>query len=175
VRQGSGDALAGLGGRLGGFVILILIVAAGVGSVLTASPAAFGAMTWLGVAYLAWFGAAALVNASRTTPAFAPMLRSRRALVRQEFLVAITNPKALLLFAVIMPQFISDAHQATGQLLLVGVVYLAVEAIVGSGYALMGARLRPLTDRRAGGGRIDRISGLLFLGLAVYLALDGRV
>ena len=84
-------------------MILIGIVATGVGSALTASPAAFCVTTWLGVAYLTWFGAGALVNASRATPAFAPMLRSRRALAHQEFVVAITNPKALLLFAVILP------------------------------------------------------------------------
>lgn len=174
VRQGSGDALAGLAGRLGGFVILIVIVAAGMGSVLTASPAAFGAMTWLGVAYLAWFGFVALLNASRTTAAFAPMPRSRRALTRQEFLVAITNPKALLLFAVILPQFISASGEATGRLLFVGLTYLAIEATVSSGYALLGARLRTFTTRTAA-GCIDRISGLMFLGLAVYLALNGRV
>jgi threonine/homoserine/homoserine lactone efflux protein len=52
-RQGSGDALAGLAGRLGGFVILTGIVAAGVGSALTASPAAFCVTTWRVVAYLA--------------------------------------------------------------------------------------------------------------------------
>jgi threonine/homoserine/homoserine lactone efflux protein len=174
VRQGSGDALAGLAGRLGGFAVLILIVAVGVGSVLTTSPVAFGVMNWLAVAYLTWVGVGALRNANPTAHGFSEMQRTRRSLARQEFFVALTNPKALLLFAVILPQFIADGHQATGQLLLVGIAYLAVEAMVGAGYALLGGRLRVLTTGAVRDGRLDRISGLLFLGLAVYLALDVR-
>jgi threonine/homoserine/homoserine lactone efflux protein len=174
VRQGFSDALTGLAGRLSAFVILIMIVAAGLGSVLTASPVARGVVDWVGVAYLMWLGTGALLNAKSTVHPFSATPQSRRSLARQEFLVAITNPKALLLFAVILPRFISDRHHGIGQLLFAGCAYLAVEATVGTGYALVGARLRGISTGTLTDRRLDRISGLLFLGLAVWLALEGR-
>jgi threonine/homoserine/homoserine lactone efflux protein len=173
VRQGVSDALAGLAGRLSAFAILILIVAAGLGSVLAASPVSSGVVSWLGVAYLTWIGTGALRNASSTAHSFSGTLQSRRTLARQEFLVAITNPKALLLFAVILPRFISDGHQGIGQLLYAGVAYLAVEATVGTGYALLGERLRGMSSFTLTDRRLDRITGLVFLGLALWLALAG--
>jgi threonine/homoserine/homoserine lactone efflux protein len=174
MRQGSGDAMAGLAGRLSAFATLIAIVAAGLGSVLTASPVAFGVVNWLGVAYLTWIGGGALLNARSSVRASPATLQSRRSLARQEFLVAMTNPKAMLLFAVILPRFISDGSQAVGQLLVAGAAYLAVEATVGAGYALLGERLRDTSNCTLSDRRLDRISGLLFLGLAVWLALEGR-
>jgi threonine/homoserine/homoserine lactone efflux protein len=174
VRQGFRDALAGLAGRLSAFAVLILLVAAGLGSALTASTVSSEAASWLGVAYLTWIGTGALLTPNSTVQSVSPsLLQSRRSLGRQEFLVAITNPKALLLFAVILPRFISDGHQGIGQLLYAGVAYLAVEATVGTGYALLGERLRGMSSFTLTDRRLDRITGLVFLGLALWLALAG--
>ena len=64
-------------------------------------------------------------------------------LARQEFLVAASNPKALILFTVFLPQFLGrDADSMAAPLLLLGTAYIAVEFFCACGYAALGSRLR---------------------------------
>jgi threonine/homoserine/homoserine lactone efflux protein len=93
-------------------------------------------------------------------------------LIRQEFLVAITNPKAMLLFAAVLPQFTSGAGLGW-QLAVLGSAYLVIEALIALGYAAVGASigglnvLQPRLHRR-----IDLFTGSLFLVLAAFLAVS---
>ena len=109
VRHGAAYALAGIGGRLVAFVILIGLVVAGLGAALAASATALTVIKWVGVVYLAWVGFSSLRRAWRAPPAAAASAptagRGLRPLVVNEFAVAISNPKALLLFAALLPQF----------------------------------------------------------------------
>jgi threonine/homoserine/homoserine lactone efflux protein len=93
-------------------------------------------------------------------------------LIGQEFLVAITNPKAMLLFAALLPQFTSPGSESQGtQLAILGAAYLVVEAVVALGYATVGTRLGGtgiLPGRTR--CRLDRATGVCFVGLAGYLA-----
>jgi homoserine/homoserine lactone efflux protein len=91
-------------------------------------------VSWLGVAYLTWIGTRALLNATSTVHSLSVTLQSRCSLAQQEFLVAITNPKALLRFAVILPRFISNGHQGIGQLLFAGFAYLRIPQIRSSSH-----------------------------------------
>ncbi|PZS24031.1 MAG: hypothetical protein DLM61_23145 [Pseudonocardiales bacterium] len=90
---------------------------------------------------------------------------SRWSLTRQEFLVAITNPKALLLFAAFIPQFITTHGSAAPQLLIAGFTYIGIEAFPALGYATLGGRLGDLEITRRTQRRLDRITGMSFLGL----------
>src|SRR5687768_12262755 len=103
VRHGTAYALAGIGGRLAAFVVLVGLVVAGLGAVLAASATALTVIKWVGVVYLAWIGVSALRRGWRTPAAQADVTYSAEKrlfpIVINEFVVAISNPKALLLFA----------------------------------------------------------------------------
>lgn len=180
VRYGMAQAMIALLGRLVAFVVFIGLVVVGLGAVLTASVVAFTVIKWAGVVYLVWIGLATLRRSAResVTAPEPPAVPTRR-LVGQEFLVAITNPKAMLLFAALLPQFTSAGQESLAlQLAILGATYLVIEVVVALGYATIGARLR--SGSRSGSGtvpgkvrrRIDQLTGACFLGLAGYLAVS---
>ncbi|WP_043630209.1 LysE family translocator [Nonomuraea candida] len=177
VRHGALYALAGVLGRLAAFVIFIGLVVAGFGTMLATSSTALTVLKWFGVAYLAWIGIATLRRAAREPVAQAELGRAADRgvwpVVAGEFGVAISNPKAMLLFAALLPQFTGGpAADLDGQLALLGAAYLLVELVVGLGYIGLGSRIGatglPARTRR----RVDLGTGACFLGLAGLLAAD---
>ena len=182
VRYGVGHALAGVGGRLVAFVVLIGLVVAGLGAALAASPTALMVVKWVGVGYLAWLGITGLRRAlTAPTDSVTPPLtagRGLRRLVVNEFVVAISNPKAMLLFAALLPQFAGEPGGGVDvRIALLGAAYLVVELVVGLGYIVVGSRIGALgsgiparTQRR-----VDLGSSVCFIGLAGLLAVDDLV
>jgi threonine/homoserine/homoserine lactone efflux protein len=182
VRYGIGHALAGVGGRLVAFVVLIGLVVAGLGAALAASPTALMVVKWVGVGYLAWLGITGLRRAlTAPTDSVTPPLtagRGLRRLVVNEFVVAISNPKAMLLFAALLPQFAGEPGGGVDvRIALLGAAYLVVELVVGLGYIGVGSRIGALgsgiparTQRR-----VDLGSSVCFIGLAGLLAVDDLV
>lgn len=171
VRHGPGYAMAGIGGRLAAFVVLIGLVVAGLGAALAASVTALTVLKWVGVGYLVWIGFTSIRHALRAPgTAEVPVAATAGrpwALARNEFAVAISNPKALLLFAALLPQFTTG-----GGLAWLGVAYLGIELLIGMAYVVVGSRIGaggiPARTQR----RIDFGAGFCFLGLAGLLALD---
>ncbi|MBV8995205.1 MAG: LysE family transporter [Pseudonocardiales bacterium] len=177
LRQGTAAATVALVGRFTAFALLVVVVATGLGAVLKSSVVAFEIIKWLGVAYLTWLGFRTLWRSFRparhsvSEPSEAPPC-SRSSLVRQEFVVAITNPKALLLFAAFLPQFIMGTGPAWAQLLVLGGAYIGIEWISAFGYTLVGGRLGKLDLTRRVSQRLDQITAICFLGLACYLSFS---
>jgi threonine/homoserine/homoserine lactone efflux protein len=96
------------------------------------------------------------------------------ALARREFTVALTNPKASLLFTAFLPQFMSPTEPFTGQLLIFGALYIAIEALAACAYVGLGTlvgRVR-MTRRRA--VAVNRTTGAMLLGAAALLATKQR-
>ncbi|HEY0576281.1 MAG TPA: LysE family transporter [Pseudonocardia sp.] len=175
VRYGMVRAMIAVAGRLLAFSLFIGLVVIGLGAVLRASVEAFTVIKWAGVSYLLWIGLSTLrrsLRESELAPEPPPVATGR--LVGQEFLVAITNPKAMLLFAALLPQFTSPGPESMGvQLAILGAAYLVIETVVALGYTAVGARIGgvgvvPGRVRR----RLDKATGACFLGLAGYLALS---
>lgn len=177
VRHGPAYALAGIGGRLAAFTVLIGLVMAGLGAALAASVTALMVIKWVGVGYLAWIGFSSLRRAWRA-PA-ASIARTPGAghglwpLVANEFVVAISNPKALLLFAALLPQFAGGpASDADTQIALLGAAYLSIELLVGLSYVGLGSCIGATGVSARTQRRVDLGSGVCFLGLAGLLAAE---
>ncbi|MBW8484699.1 LysE family translocator [Actinomadura parmotrematis] len=178
IRHGRRLALGALAGRLAAFAIMITAVAAGLGPLLARSERVLTTIKWLGVAYLLYLGARTLWDALRRpapdapaedAPADAPGLRP---LARKEFLVAITNPKALLIFTAFLPQFIDPGMSAPLQFAWLGPLYLLAESLAATAYCLLGGALKAMRTSRAFRRRLDQGTGAVLLGLAALLAAD---
>lgn len=170
VRRG----LAGLAGRLAAFTLLITAVAAGLGQLLAASETALTIIKWAGAAYLLYLGLRLLWSTFRgktDVPEPDTQPASAWRVTRKEFGVAITNPKAILIFTAFVPQFIDAGHGPfPAQIALLGAVYLLAEFLAGSVYVGAGACLKTIKLTRRTRRNVDRGTGVVLVGLAGVLA-----
>ncbi|MBV1948175.1 LysE family translocator [Streptomyces sp. BV129] len=179
--RGFGASMVGVCGRLVAFAVLVVAVVAGLGPLLSASEWALTVIKWAGVAYLAYLGTTILWASLRRTgepegTAVAPPVRERpplTALVRKEFLVAITNPKAILVFTAFVPQFVGPEHgSVAGQLAVLGACYLGAEAVAAGVFAAAGSVIRAVRLSYRAHRRMDRATGGVLLGMAGLLAAE---
>ncbi|HMM09373.1 MAG TPA: LysE family translocator [Paracoccus solventivorans] len=91
------------------------------------------------------------------------------ALFRSGFLTAATNPKGLLFFSALLPQFLSAERSLAGQFLVMGATYAVIEFTVEYLYAAAAHRVRPWLARV--GRRFNRVCGGIFVAIGAALPL----
>jgi homoserine/homoserine lactone efflux protein len=171
MRSGLAPAVTALAGRFAAFALMILMVVAGLGAVLAASETAFAVIKWVGVAYLVWLGVRLWRSDDLPAEADAAAASTPSAkLAAREFWVALTNPKAVLLFTAFLPQFVDPARPLAAQFVLLGAAYVAVEFVAATGYAFAGSRIKALRLGRRGRRRVNRVTGGMMLAAAAWLA-----
>ncbi|AMO23654.1 LysE family translocator [Ramlibacter solisilvae] len=179
IRQGVIAALVGTVGRVIAFAILLTISAIGLATTLLASESAFNVLKWVGAGYLVWLGVRCLRSKERI--GFVDRQgtgtcddRSMQKLMLQEFLLGISNPKAILLFASLFPQFINPSMPGASQFLALGATYLLAEFVSSLTYALGGRQLRRFIASRRGGARLNMVTAGVFIGAGVLLLASRR-
>lgn len=174
IRYGTTSALAGVAGRLVGLGLLIALTVAGIGTVLAASPVALIVIKWFGISYLTLLGLWNLRSSLRAQPAQIPTDESSsglRNVAFKEFGVAFTNPKALLLFAALLPQFIGGTQDSkAAATALLGAAYLCIELAVSFGYIGVASRLRTIGLSAKRQRTVDAVAGVCLIGIALFLA-----
>jgi homoserine/homoserine lactone efflux protein len=159
-----------------GLALQIVIVAAGVGAILTASATAFYAIKWFGVAYLVYLG----IKQWRAIPgdisddAVVRPIGNPLALVFRGFLVNISNPKALVFMLAVLPQFIDPHAPLVKQYLILGVTMICVDLIVMAGYTGLASKVLRLLRTPQQQRRMNRTFAGLFIGAAGFLATIRR-
>jgi homoserine/homoserine lactone efflux protein len=165
-----------LGGVVG-FMVLIAASLAGLGALLAASEMAFTVAKWIGAAYLVYLGI-------RLWRAPAPRVGAADAdasaqtsgpprLFAQGFLVAVSNPKALIFFAAFLPQFMVPGAQYLQQLAVLGGTFAVVEFVYELVLAGMAQKIAPWLARH--GRWFNRITGSCFVGIGGMLATAQRI
>ncbi|HVN47159.1 MAG TPA: LysE family translocator [Steroidobacteraceae bacterium] len=174
--DGTPAGLATVAGASIGNAILLGATAVGLVAFFALLSEIFAVVRWVGALYLIWLGLKAW--RSREAQRLAPMAAAKpsaRAVFLQGFLIAITNPKALMFYIAFLPQFI-DPHRAAAPQLLVMIGTMIVMALISdSAYALLAGRARGwfTTPQRQ---RLQRrISGTLLIcvGCGLLLARHG--
>lgn len=149
----------------------------GVSAILLASPNAFMALKLAGAAYLTWLGVQALRSGSVAAPKADgnPGLPWHRYVARG-FIANAINPKVALFFLAFLPQFALPAHGAVElQMILLGFAFAFQTIIVFGAIAFAAGSIgRVLAQRPGFGPWLDRLAGMVFIGLAVNLLLSGR-
>jgi len=177
-RRGFRPAALALSGRCMAFSLMIAMVIVGLGALLAASEVAFQILKWAGVCYLAYLGLK-MVTARHEPDSEAgdsPQPGGAYSLARREFVVAMTNPKAVLLFTAFVPQFIVSGteHSYTAQLVVLGGAYIVIEFFAAMGWALVGSLIGSLQPSARRLLHLNRLTGGLMLGAAGMLATAKR-
>ena len=153
-------SLATAFGDLTANAIQMTLAGVGLAAVLSASRIGFSVIKWLGVAYLMWIGVSLILKSFKETGNFediAPAPAS--ALWFRGFVTSAANPKAVLFFAALFPQFIDPEMSVVMQTFLLGSTYLIVDGLFLVTYGRsaswlaekLGARARAWIDRGSGG------------------------
>lgn len=141
--NGGRKALVGAVGIAAANVVYFLLSATGIASLIIASNAVFMIIKWVGVAYLVWLGTTAIFSKAGAIRIDNKQAQtSARKLFGQGFLIEFANPKALLYFSAVLPQFINTNAPILPQLLIMGVTTLLIDLISYSGYAFLGDLLK---------------------------------
>lgn len=173
-RYGLQAALLAAVGRLVAFIIMIAVAALGMGALLMASEIAFTVVKFLGAAYLVWLGVR-IIRSEAALPAESPDFGKQgvRGFIRREFLVAIGNPKAILIFTAFFPQFVVPGSY-WGSFMVLGSIFLILELFAIALYAYAGTRLSRVMRNARGLNWINRISGSTMIAFGVLLAAARR-
>jgi threonine/homoserine/homoserine lactone efflux protein len=164
-------------GNSTGVLVQVLLVAAGIGSIVERSVVAYEVLRLLGAAYIVFLG----VQAIRHRRALSTVLdvtttRSPRHIVREGFVVGITNPKNIVFFTAVLPQFIEpDGVAAPVQMVVLGALFVTVATVSDSLYGIVAGTAR--TWLSGAPHRLERLGGaggLMMLGLGTKLAITGR-
>jgi threonine/homoserine/homoserine lactone efflux protein len=172
--QGPRPALAAAGGILSANTLYFAVSATGLGALLLASYEVFFAIKWLGVAYLVWLGVRALLSRPETLAIERARPASSWRVLRRGFLVQAANPKTILFFGALLPQFVDPAGNVAGQMLVLGVTSVVVEFAVLAVYGGLAGRLRRFATRPAVALWFERISGGLLIAAGVGMAAIRR-
>ena len=180
--------LAGIVTTLGlctGLCVHTTAVALGVAVIFQSSPTAFWVLKILGACYLiylAWLAfrsGAALArvpeNAEEAAQG-AAAFPGYGALYRRGILMNVTNPKVCLFFLAFLPQFCEPERGSVPlQVVVLGCLFIVATMLVFFSVAALGGRLaKRFNASRRGQIFINRLAGLVFLGLAVALLVTGQ-
>ncbi|HTU86417.1 MAG TPA: LysE family translocator [Solirubrobacteraceae bacterium] len=180
VALGRRAALASVLGNTGGLILQLVLVAIGIGSIVASSDAVFTAVKLLGAAYLVYLGARNILRrkslSSLFTPDAAAEPKSLSRIVREGFFVGATNPKGVLMFTAILPQFIvrSQGH-VTLQIALLGSICVVIGLLSDATWALASGSARQWFGRSP--RRLERMTGAggaMLIALGFGLALTSR-
>lgn len=161
----------GLGCALGCLSHTLLAVV-GVSAVVAASPWAFTALKWAGGGYLVWLGVQALRSAGSGPVGSAPApTQALQTLFFKGMLANAINPKVVLFFLSFLPQFVVPAQGPVGwQLAQLGLLFTLQAALLFGLLGYFAGTVGGWLNRRPRAGLwLDRVAGLVFVGLGLKL------
>jgi homoserine/homoserine lactone efflux protein len=131
-------------------LLMVIVVALGLGTILIASEALFTVVKWLGVIYLVYLGAVTWRAAPKSFEEDGDDgARTAREVFMRGFWVNATNPKGIIFFAAILPQFIDVALPQAAQYAILAGTTFAVDLVIMMGYTAVAAKvLRVMSDPR---------------------------
>jgi threonine/homoserine/homoserine lactone efflux protein len=172
VRFGSRGTTATIAGNLLAQLIVVVLVALGVGAVLAAMPPLFLGMKVAGAIYLMYLGVkqlrrrtpkAAAVNTLSTRPL------DQRRIFREALLVSGSNPKTLIFLSAFMPQFITHDQPLPAQFIVMYLTVAGTVALVHTIYSFGVRRIHNGLGANRWLEAVKRCSGLVFVGLGIKL------
>jgi threonine/homoserine/homoserine lactone efflux protein len=172
-------AVLTVAGNVAGSFVLSSLVALGLGPILDRWQLAYLAVQWGGGLYLIYLGIDAIRKRSEHAADMTnqgPRIPTITQSIRDGFWVGVLNPKAIVFFAAVLPQFVDiDGGHVTAQLLFMGLVFCILAFISDSTWGLLAGTARQwlatdakrLERLRAAGGSVMILLGILVLISAI--------
>lgn len=165
-------------GNSAGVYVQVAAVAFGVGYLVQRSETAFTVIKMVGAVYLCYLGIQAIRHRRSLAGALDAEVekKSLARIVADGFTIGLANPKAIVFFTAVLPQFVDrQAGDVPGQMLMLGGVFIGIAMLSDSMWALAAGTARGWFTRSP--RRLELVggtAGLVMIGLGASLALTGR-
>ncbi|MBT0772276.1 LysE family translocator [Kineosporia sp. J2-2] len=166
------SVLPAVSGLLAGYLAITVVVAAGAAALITSTPGALTVLTLAGAAYLGWLGITTLLNPPTPQSDSRSAQSSWLGQAGRGALISGFNPKALLLFLALLPQFTdpSAGWPLTAQLITLGCLHMAMCGVV---YGLVGTGSKVVLRARPAAARfVARCSGVAMTAIGAGLLVE---
>jgi len=172
LRHGPVRALWSILGIIAGNTLYFILSATSLGALLLASYELFFAIKWVGAAYLLWLGLRTFFErGSKLAVEAAPSQRGGAlGLFTHAFVVQVANPKALLFFSALLPQFVDPTLPIALQMLVLALVSVVIEFSVLLFYASLAAQATRLALAPRFAAVTNRVAGTFLIGAGIGLA-----
>ncbi len=180
IKHGARNAAFSAAGIITALVCLMSLSAVGLGTLLATSELAFRVVKWLGAAYLMYLGMRMLLSKGSSGFAIDAKASERastvspRKLYIEGLIVGLSNPKALVFFGALFPQFLNSQAPQLTQFAVLCATFVAFEAFWLMTYASFAARLAPWLQQPGRQLIFDRACGSTFMGAGLLLLLTKR-
>jgi threonine/homoserine/homoserine lactone efflux protein len=172
IKRGPGKSVWASCGILSANTVYFALSATSLGAVIIASYRLFFLIKWIGAAYLVYLGLSSFFGKGSvlSLPEEKDGSRSGPRILRDGFVLQAANPKALLFFTAILPQFIDAHHNVAFQILVLGISSIVVEFAILFTYGELAGRALATARNPRFEKITNRISGSLLIGAGVGLA-----
>jgi threonine/homoserine/homoserine lactone efflux protein len=175
-RLGLRKAFAGMLGACAGNLCLVALSAFGLGLVVSQNELLFNLIKWIGAAYLVFMGVqiirAPLQQQDVQSASGATTMAS---VWRTSFFIALSNPKALIYFGALFPQFISYQQPLAVQFLLLTITFLITDLVWMFVYAIAGNKIMRWLTTPKHQTWFNTCSGLILIAVGIFMALSGHL
>lgn len=170
IQCGFSKSTATAAGDLSANFLQMIAASVGLVSLIQNSQQYFIFVKWAGVAYLAFLGVKLLISKTQHQEKGQSANRTARSLFWQGFITSAANPKAVIFFAALFPQFINPAAPLLSQFIILSASYLIIDGAFLCFYGKFADYFAKKLNSSLG-QYFNKISGCLFLGAAVMLGL----
>lgn len=172
IRRGPGKSVWASWGILSANALYFTLSATSLGAVMVASYKLFFLIKWAGAGYLVYLGLRSFFAKTSvlSLPESVGDSRTGPRILRDGFLLQAANPKAILFFTAILPQFIDARHNVAFQILVLGITSMLVEFVILFAYGQLAGRAVSTARSPRFEKLTNRIAGSLLIGAGVGLA-----
>lgn len=162
--------MATAAGDLSANAIQMILAGAGLATILANARYGFAVIKWCGAAYLVWMGVRIIISSLNDKGVETAPPTSLGRLWLRGFVTSAANPKAIVFFAALFPQFIDPGSPLLPQMLILGSTYVVIDALFLSMYSGFASWLSNAIQSQYR-HLIDRAAGASLIGVAILLAL----
>ena len=167
---GRGTGLAAVFGVQLGLLVHTALAVVGISLLVASSPVLFRGLTIIGAVYLAWLGIQSLRGVGGLEVETGPAPAGDARACREAALCNILNPKVILWFLALLPNFVNpEAGDVTAQLIALSALLIALNILWQAPMALAADGVRRWLGRPETMHAVNRVSGVILLGMAVLM------
>lgn len=175
-RYGMKKAFEGMLGASLGNLVLVALSALGLGLIVSQNDVLFNIVKWLGAGYLVFLGLQIIRQPiARNDLHEAAVTTNDKSVLFSSFGIAISNPKGLIYFGALFPQFINYQESLGIQFLILTLVFLTTDFIWMSVYALAGNKIMSWLKTPKHQLLFNYISGAVLMAAGCAMAFSGKL